>query len=535
MKPFYITLTLFLGLISSTIYSQGIGINESGNPAHSSAGLDVNFNNKGFLPPRMTTAQRDAIQSPALGLQIYNTETNCLEYYRPNGWYNNCPKKPTVTTASISNISGTSATSGGNVLADGGAAVTARGVCWATHANPSLSDFFTNSGSGLGTFTSNLTGLSLGTTYYVRAFATNDEGTSYGEILTFTTHNIPTVLTNAATNVFGKNFTANGTVVSGNGAAVTARGIVWHTSPNPAIGFGTTVNIGSGLGDFSTIIGSLNYNTVYYVRAFATNSVGTAYGANLMVTTTNGVLVSFVNGSGSWTVPAGVVSAELLVVGGGGGGGSTHGGGGSGGRVVHQTNATLTPGNSVNYTIGNGGNGGAQGASHNGFNGGTTTFGSVTAIGGGYGGRGHVPAEQGGNSAYGGGSGALTLSNSINGINGTVAFRGGNSRGGGIGTARAGGGGGAAGNGGDASASAVGNGGQGVFHNITGTNLRYGSGGGGGSDQAGDSTGGDGAGNGVPMGAGTNGTANRGGGGGGGGGGWGAGGAGGSGVVHIRY
>ena len=93
----------------------------------------------------------------------------------------------TVTTAIITNITQTTATSGGNVTDDGDFAVTARGVCWSINQNPTLSDNYTTDGSGTGTFISEITGLSANTTYYVRAYATNSEDTGYGNQETFTT------------------------------------------------------------------------------------------------------------------------------------------------------------------------------------------------------------------------------------------------------------------------------------------------------------------------------------------------------------
>ena len=94
---------------------------------------------------------------------------------------------PTVTTGDVSNLSATMATCGGNVTSDGGAAVTARGVCWSTSPTPTIADSHTSDGSGLGLFTSNVTGLMPNTIYYVRAYATNSVGTAYGEQGTFTT------------------------------------------------------------------------------------------------------------------------------------------------------------------------------------------------------------------------------------------------------------------------------------------------------------------------------------------------------------
>ncbi len=94
---------------------------------------------------------------------------------------------PTLTTDTISSITQSSAVSGGNITSDGGAAVTARGVCWSTSPNPSINDDTTSNGIGTGIFISNLTGLSSNTTYYVRAYATNIVGTAYGNQVNFTT------------------------------------------------------------------------------------------------------------------------------------------------------------------------------------------------------------------------------------------------------------------------------------------------------------------------------------------------------------
>jgi PKD domain/The GLUG motif len=97
------------------------------------------------------------------------------------------PILPFVTTITATTITQNMATSGGIVTYDGGADVTARGVCWSTSANPSTADYFTTNGTGTGSFTSNLTGLTSITTYYYRAYATNSLGTSYDEEYSFIT------------------------------------------------------------------------------------------------------------------------------------------------------------------------------------------------------------------------------------------------------------------------------------------------------------------------------------------------------------
>lgn len=97
------------------------------------------------------------------------------------------PVKPTVITNDVTIITETTSDVGANVTADGGAEVTARGVCWSLNQNPTIAGNHTNDGGGTGAFTSKLTDLLPNTTYYVRAFATNEVGTAYGEELSFTT------------------------------------------------------------------------------------------------------------------------------------------------------------------------------------------------------------------------------------------------------------------------------------------------------------------------------------------------------------
>jgi len=118
----------------------------------------------------------------------------------PNGMLN----IPVVITASISNILQISATSGGTVTSDGNTTVTARGVCWSTSPNPTLSDSYTTDGTGLGAFTSSINGLTANTTYYVRAYATNSVGTVYGNEESFTT--LPPTCSDGVTDIDGNHY-----------------------------------------------------------------------------------------------------------------------------------------------------------------------------------------------------------------------------------------------------------------------------------------------------------------------------------------
>ena len=192
---------------------------------------------------------------------------------------------PTVTTAAMSNVTCTTATCGGNVTSEGISPVTARGVCWSTSSNPTISDSLTIDSCGLGSFTSYITGLQPSTHYYVRAYATNTAGTVYGAQRQFTTPvATPTVTTAAMSNVTCTTATCGGNVTSEGISPITARGVCWSTSINPTTNDSMTVD-SCGLGSFSSQITGLQPNTHYYVRAYATNTAGTVYGAQRQFTT----------------------------------------------------------------------------------------------------------------------------------------------------------------------------------------------------------------------------------------------------------
>ncbi len=196
-------------------------------------------------------------------------------------------EKPKVTTKSVGEVTETTAKVVGQVTADGGAEVTERGVCWNTEGAPEVIDYRTVDGTGIGTFNSNISDLVPNTQYYVRAYATNEKGVSYGEELTFTTKKeieLPEVKTAEVEDITESEAVSGGEVVSDGGAEVTARGICWSTKQNPTIEDNKTTD-GSGVGIFTSNLSNLEHNTTYYVRAYATNEVGTSYGEEVTFTT----------------------------------------------------------------------------------------------------------------------------------------------------------------------------------------------------------------------------------------------------------
>jgi len=191
--------------------------------------------------------------------------------------------KISITTTNVTEISTTSAKSGGLITVDVRTSITARGVCWHTSQNPTISNSKTLDGTGTGEFTANITDLTANTTYYVRAYATNSSGTAYGNEVSFKTSaaqttTLPTLTTVAISAITQTAANSGGNVSADGGATVSARGVIWSTSQNPTVALSTKTSNGTGTGEFTSNITGLTANTTYYVRAYATNSTGTAYG-----------------------------------------------------------------------------------------------------------------------------------------------------------------------------------------------------------------------------------------------------------------
>jgi uncharacterized protein (TIGR02145 family) len=332
------------------------------------------------------------------GLTVTNPSANSITV-RTFGY-----KIAQLETVAITNISSNTATSGGNITSDLGAAITSRGVCWSLVPNPTIADSKTTDGSGTGAFTSSLTGISGNHTYYIRAYATNSVGTAYGPELTFTTlytpvnimNNTPvtvcdgffydsgslygnysdnenytkvfspgtpgnkmsiafssfsvedsydflyvydgpdssspefpgspftgtqsigtftassqntsgaitfsfqsdgyvngpgwsatvacvqgvsalTVLTNPVTLITSATVTSGGNAFDDGGFAITQKGVCWSTTTNPTVAGNKTID-GTGTGIYTSSITGLASSTNYYLKAYAINSIDTAYG-----------------------------------------------------------------------------------------------------------------------------------------------------------------------------------------------------------------------------------------------------------------
>ena len=228
-------------------------------------------------------------------------------------------EKPTVVTKSVGEVTKTSAKVVGQVAADGGAEVTERGVCWSTDGTPTILDFrVKDTEGGLGSYEIAFTDLVPNTQYYVRAYATNEAGTGYGDEKTFVTVDPeepenpeqpedpenpeqpeqpenpenpeqpvgPVVITAEVTEIALYSAKCGGGVSDGGGAAVVERGVCWNTSGKPTVFDFRVKDTEGGLGTYISNITGLESNTTYYVRAYAVNANDAAgYGEEVSFTT----------------------------------------------------------------------------------------------------------------------------------------------------------------------------------------------------------------------------------------------------------
>lgn len=193
---------------------------------------------------------------------------------------------PTFKASTLTASTATSSTIITEIDSDGNDSITVRGVCWGTEQNPTIDNTKTTDGKGIGNYTSVITGLTPSAAYYFRAYATNSVGTAYGIQISATTLAArPLLSITAMTNITLTSAKCSVSITDDGGSNITSRGICWSKTSNPTIANSQTSR-GTGKGSFNDSISGLSPNVVYYVRAYATNSIGTAYSSQVSFTTT---------------------------------------------------------------------------------------------------------------------------------------------------------------------------------------------------------------------------------------------------------
>lgn len=194
---------------------------------------------------------------------------------------------PSVAIESVSDITSLSAKVYAKVSDDGGEAVSEFGVLLDTSSdvNPDKAKKIKGSGSA-SSFSVDIDGLSRKTTYYVQAYVINSAGTAYGDVEKFETlAELPAVTTASVTDITDVSAVSGGNITDDGGDEITARGVVWGKTQELTVENDAKTSDGKGAGRYNSSIAGLRYETVYYVRAYATNSAGTAYGEALKFTT----------------------------------------------------------------------------------------------------------------------------------------------------------------------------------------------------------------------------------------------------------
>jgi hypothetical protein len=273
---------LFLLLLSQVSFSQVLEITHQSNgtvlqlPIESIDSVRVNEYNNYLLK---TVYQNNG---NILGIALQDVDS--ISYVIPD-----ISSLPTLNTLALSQETSNAVFSGGIVLSDGGSPVTQRGVCWNTTANPTLANSFTIDGAGTGSYTSHAIPLNAATSYFLRSYATNENGTAYGNQLTFTTASsnqnadLPEVVTGELVYEDGLVALGAGTVTIPSGT-VSAKGLCWAIGATPTINSSHSVE-GAGTGDFTSSIANLQVNTLYRVRAYATSDAGITYGDEVLFRT----------------------------------------------------------------------------------------------------------------------------------------------------------------------------------------------------------------------------------------------------------
>lgn len=285
------TCTTIISSVGSSVQILGCAVNSNGGGKIVSMGIlfgpyspvtFYNWNNASYITPNtveLLTWYDDFSRTPGTTVFFNTFVTSVTDTIYGETMSFTVPTAvtpPTLNLTTVTNIGTTTAISGGNTLVDNGATISAKGVCWIDAElgeTPTISNSKTADGTGASNFISNITGLTQGHRYYIRAYATNSSGTGYSERFEFTTllsQQQPELTTNAISNIEGTSAISGGVISFDGNATIVEKGVCYGTSPSPNT-LGSKTNQGSGSAAFTSVMSNLQQGTLYYVRAYAKN------------------------------------------------------------------------------------------------------------------------------------------------------------------------------------------------------------------------------------------------------------------------
>ncbi|MEM6766798.1 MAG: M43 family zinc metalloprotease [Bacteroidota bacterium] len=219
---------------------------------------------------------------------------------------NSAPTPPIITSPTVNTITDVSAVLGANVVGTGGSPLTNRGIVWSLSPNPVVgepnSNVVSNGDITVGVFSDLVKGLPANTTIYFKGFATNAVGTAYTEEVAFTTGSGPviaTIIKPSVANKSGTTATLGAEITSNGGRDLSEYGIVWSTSPDPAIDDANDTKLIQAsedfVGVFTLAATSLPSGDTVYFKGYAINEIGTAYTNDTFFLISSEVSIPFLN------------------------------------------------------------------------------------------------------------------------------------------------------------------------------------------------------------------------------------------------
>ena len=253
----------------------------------------------------------DAFTLKAEGLEIGQnyyvkayTKNSIGEVYSAVVSFKTTSTAPSVSTIGYTKLSATSAELSGQVLDDNGENITERGFVWVKGTSTPTTSSSKQSVEGtVGDYTATITDLEPNQIYSFRAYAINSKGTAYGDVMQLQISvTLPTVTTNEVTGITNTTATSGGVITSDGGGEILAKGVVWSMRPNPTIESSNYTDEGEGSGAFTSRLTDLRQGLTYYVRAYATNIMGTVYGEEKQFTTTGEIYGTPLEASNSFII-----------------------------------------------------------------------------------------------------------------------------------------------------------------------------------------------------------------------------------------